>query len=225
MPQIHIILHAMFKKFKKHKKHIVRFLPAAIFAYLFFLLSKDTVSGSFQEMNNYLNLYFSEKQTPLLNQIMLGITYTMNTLPAIILSAILGLCLLLQKKWKNFFLATFALGFGALSKILIKQLTAISRPTSELIHRTDFSYPSGHATIATIFFSLIIYFFKDKIKNRLLKISFIALNILLILVISFSRIYLNAHWFSDVLGGLAWGLFWIFLTIGIAKYFKTTDQS
>ncbi|MCA9495893.1 MAG: phosphatase PAP2 family protein, partial [Nanoarchaeota archaeon] len=51
-------------------------------------------------------------------------------------------------------------------------------------------FPSGHATMAIIFFSLLLYSFKDDIKKKSLKYIFIISNIVIFLLIGTSRIYL-----------------------------------
>jgi membrane-associated phospholipid phosphatase len=40
----------------------------------------------------------------------------------------------------------------------------------------------------------------------------------LFILIGFSRVYLNVHWFSDVIAGFALGLFWLTFLILLFKY-------
>ena len=61
----------------------------------------------------------------------------------------------------------------------------------------------------------MIYFFKNDIKNIMLRKLFIAVNVMLILLIGFSRVYLGVHWLSDVVAGFCLGLFLVlFLILG-----------
>ncbi len=104
--------------------------------------------------------------------------------------------------------------FASLVKIYVER----PRPDTMLIAIPhSYSFPSAHATIAIIFFSLLMYLFKDEIQNHLMRIVFIIFNILGFLSIGFSRIYLNVHWMSDVLAGFGLGMFWLTFSILVLK--------
>ena len=58
------------------------------------------------------------------------------------------------------------------------------------------------------------YIFIDEVQylknpSNFLKYLFVLSNVFLILLVGWSSIYLNVHWFSDVMAGLALGLFWL----------------
>jgi len=95
---------------------------------------------------------------------------------------------------------------GVILELSIKILVHRLRPEHALIPITKYSFPSGHATMAIIFFSILSYSIVEHIKNKT-KILLTSITLILILLIGFSRIYLGVHWFSDVLGGLILGLF------------------
>jgi len=71
------------------------------------------------------------------------------------------------------------------------------------------SFPSQHALMAVIFFSLVMYWLAKKIQRQWLKYLCLAAAAGLVALISFSRLYLKVHWTSDVVAGLALGLFWL----------------
>ena len=128
----------------------------------------------------------------------------------LLLSFIIGVNLYFLKSKKQgvfFFLMILLTG------ILIKVLKAIfqrARPLESLILESGYSFPSGHATMAMVFFGLVGYLFVK--KKHLYGI------ILSILLVGFTRAYLGAHWLTDVLGGYVLG--GIILVLGILIYRK-----
>ncbi|MDO8467951.1 MAG: phosphatase PAP2 family protein [Nanoarchaeota archaeon] len=109
------------------------------------------------------------------------------------------------KRKKESWILLFSLILGYVFEQAIKFSVQRVRPLMQLIQEIDYSFPSGHAIFSIILFSMLIYFFKDEIKNKTTRLIFILINIFLILLIGFSRIYLNVHSFTDVIGGYALG--------------------
>lgn len=112
-----------------------------------------------------------------------------------------------MKKKKNVFIMVLSLGGGYLIEKIIKLFFERQRPALQIVQDLENSFPSGHATFSIILFSLLIYFYKDEIKNKIRRNWFISLNIILILFVGFSRLYVNIHWFSDIIGGFFLGFF------------------
>jgi undecaprenyl-diphosphatase len=104
---------------------------------------------------------------------------------------------------------------------ILKQLIGRPRPIDGLVLESGLSFPSQHSVIALTFFSLAMFLFVKKIKNKVLRYLFIFINLFLIMLIGWSRIYLKVHYFSDVIAGFALGLFWLtFLVLIFAVIIK-----
>jgi len=97
-----------------------------------------------------------------------------------------------------------------------KYWVARVRPDLEphLVVVQTWSFPSGHATSSTIFYlTLALALTRDSRWHR--PAAFGA--ILLSLLIGTSRVMLGVHWPSDVVGGWAFGLLWVLLTMRLAE--------
>jgi len=56
------------------------------------------------------------------------------------------------------------------------------------------------------FYGMLIYLVNKRLKNKYLKVFINTCFVLTIIIIAFSRIYLNVHYFSDVVGGFILGI-------------------
>lgn len=194
------------------------FLNLISLAILIFLIEELLYNGSILSLDNLIYQKISLLINPTLTQIMTLVTNIASKKIIFILSIIILFYFFYSKKWKNIILFSIAMSGGLIFELIFKGIFERTRPENALIPVSGYSFPSGHATIAIILFSLLIYFFKDEIKDEILKGLFILLNIIIILAIGFSRIYLGVHWFTDVLAGFTLGLFWLTLQIILKEF-------
>jgi membrane-associated phospholipid phosphatase len=82
------------------------------------------------------------------------------------------------------------------------------------------SFPSGHATSSMIFYMVMALTLTA--GTRLHRLA-AAAAFLLSLLIGLSRVMLGVHWPSDVIGGWAFGLLWVLLTLRIPQRFVGAD--
>ncbi|MEZ4523936.1 MAG: phosphatase PAP2 family protein [Thermomicrobiales bacterium] len=96
----------------------------------------------------------------------------------------------------------------------IKGLIQSARPTDDLVRVAEnatkdpgtFGFPSGHAMGTVLLFGGIIYLAQVHVRSTRLRIALQAVSLLLIFLVGWSRIYSGAHWITDTLGGVLWGL-------------------
>ncbi len=113
----------------------------------------------------------------------------------------------------------------------IKDLIGRERPDYSFVRllysgSTDPSFPSGHAVHLIVFFGALIYILPNIIKSRFWVRLVTMCLISLILLGGISRIYLGAHWASDVIGGYLYGAFYLGLIVLADKLWtsRTTRQ-
>jgi undecaprenyl-diphosphatase len=109
------------------------------------------------------------------------------------------------------FAIVLAVGGGSLLNILLKHFFHRQRPVLEnpLVTLSSFGFPSGHTMGATLFYGVLALFVAQSVRAWQLRVVAWSLAALAILLIGLSRIYLGAHYLTDVLGAFAVGLAWL----------------
>jgi membrane-associated phospholipid phosphatase len=111
---------------------------------------------------------------------------------------------------------------GALLNMATKDLFDRSRPPSHdpVVHERNASYPSGHSMGSAVGYGLLGYALILPQRHRPRRVAAITLMVGIVLAIGFSRIYLRAHWFSDVVAGWSVGLAWLFFCLGWLEHYR-----
>ncbi|MFD1756841.1 phosphatase PAP2 family protein [Rufibacter sediminis] len=121
---------------------------------------------------------------------------------------------LIFKKWRFYSLKIIAISATTtLFNQSMKFFFDRPRPESAFMHVNGNSFPSGHAMIGGAFWGLIVYLVWTNVRNVWLRWTLSILLAVWILLIGFSRVYLNVHYASDVLAGWAAGVFWLIIAI------------
>jgi len=132
-----------------------------------------------------------------------------------VLTVLVALALLMRRRWLLALVWLFAVIGGALLNQGLKTVIGRPRPDfrDDIIHETTNSFPSGHSMGAVIGFGLLAYFLLLALPERREKIAVVVLAVALALTIGFSRVYLGAHYFSDVVAGYAVAGAWLSVCI------------
>ena len=112
-------------------------------------------------------------------------------------------------------------GGGETVLVLLKLFFHRPRPDQQLVTAHGYSFPSGHAFSAVIVYGFLIYVTWKLIKAETLRFIIFSVSILLIILVGISRVYLNVHWLTDVLGGYACRVF----MACIQHYYGEYDQA
>ncbi|MCW1949362.1 MAG: phosphatase PAP2 family protein, partial [Candidatus Shapirobacteria bacterium] len=194
-----------------------------IFIYIFFGILQDYIGQErlIQFDLRVINLFAALRHHNL-NQQMLFITYLAKG--EIITIGMLVFCTIfyLHKNWRFLYTLLISVIGGEFFVWLIKNTIDRPRPPliSALVTESSYSFPSGHTFVAIAFYGLLSYFVIQSEKNKSLKIISFITSFLLIILIGISRVYLGAHWPSDVFASLAVGAAWLSILVTSLKIKK-----
>jgi undecaprenyl-diphosphatase len=127
-----------------------------------------------------------------------------------------GIFLARRRDWRPLVLLGAAVGGAVALYGIVKPAVGRHRPPSAIWigHHGGAAFPSGHATLALAFYAtLAIVLSVGATRGR--RTALWSAAALTILVVGASRVYLGAHWLSDVLGGYALGAAWVALLVTI----------
>lgn len=146
------------------------------------------------------------------------ITFFGSTVFMIIFALVLFIYFILKKKNIISYLTSSCLIISTILNNVIKIIIRRSRPdVIKLVTETSFSYPSGHTMASVSIYGIIIYLLLNSNINKTVKyISSVGLS-LLILLIGISRIYLGAHYMSDIIGAMLVSTIWLFIFTSIIE--------
>ena len=167
------------------------------------------------------DILVTKLRNPTLSMIMKTVTKLSNIAFIAALSIVLIIVFYyILKKKKISLLIIENLIFTVLLNQIIKFMIRRDRPIGfRLIEETGYSFPSGHAMVSMAFYGILIYIIKHTIKNKTIRTILITLNIIIIILIGISRVYLGVHYLSDVITGYSISLIYLLvLTKYLNKY-------
>jgi membrane protein DedA with SNARE-associated domain len=106
---------------------------------------------------------------------------------------------------------------------ILKGTLGRDRPLALYHGIEQFSFPSGHATMTMVVLATLA-FLLGRGQARGWRIGVGALAAVYAVLVGFSRLYLGAHWLSDVLGGFAFGLACVALSAIVYTHHDVQEQ-
>lgn len=162
-------------------------------------------------LDDNVTAWFVIHANPFLTRISRAITFFGSVGFLTCASILIGAVLALRRSFYRLLALVLAVGGGALLNLSLKHLFHRQRPVLEnpLVTLSSYGFPSGHTMGATIFFGVLALIVTYSIRRWLWRvvIGWIAASI--ITLIGASRIYLGAHYFTDVIGAIAVGVAWL----------------
>jgi len=185
-------------------------------SWLFAAIAEDVVNKEqLTEIDVDVTQAVQSRASRALTTAMLVITHAHST-PAGFLIASLIVAYFLRNRLKSWALAfSLSVGGGMLLNVSLKNLFQRARPTFDdpILTFTSYGFPSGHTMLATTLYGVLCVFLISRVRSWLLRLLAIIVAALLIGLVGFSRIYLGAHYLSDVMAAMVEGLAWVALCL------------
>ena len=196
----------------KFKKHL---LPGCLALLILLLIIGVMTNNSFMlTMDQFLNRFFYDRPQALAPSVVRVVTQLGNSKIELVLAFLFAAFLFWRKRQRLalWFFGTNAIGMIALI-VLGKLLFHRPRPSvlPHLAHASGFSFPSGHALSAIIFYGSIIFLILTEEKPpKALARTLIVLGVLLCVLVGWSRLFLGVHYYTDILAGFSIGSLWLY---------------
>lgn len=197
------------------KKNIVLIILMIIFLVLCLFIKYNYI--------NYVNKIDKEVNILIRNNLInnsftsiMKIITNIASLYSILLIFIITIILLKNKISKITLL--FNIIIISISTFFLKLLFLRERPLNSTIKTpSSYSFPSGHTFFAVGFLGLIAYLLLKSNLSKYIKYILVFIMVSIIILIGFSRIYLGVHHFTDVIGGMIFGIIILLISINIYK--------
>lgn len=185
---------------------------------LFFGLVADLLArGWLFQLDSQMLSFAAEATGPAFTQILLALTRLGGRAGIAVTVVLIALYLCYGRQWRYLLTLALAYGGGEIILSLLKVIYQRSRPETSLVGAGGYSFPSGHALAVMLIYGFLAYLIWHSAMGRKVKLLIFALLILLGLGVGASRIYLQAHWLTDVLGGYLAGFAWLMISLMAAR--------
>ena len=174
------------------------FLPLALL-----LTLGDALAAFDQQVTQFLQA----QRTPSLSRFMLFISDAHETVRVLAVTVLIAM----WRFWQRDRAAASSLAVVPLAQLLnvgLKHVFQRARPVvpEPLVHLATYSFPSGHAVASTVFYLTLCALVWQRARSRAWRVTAAAGAVGMILLVTASRVYLGAHYLSDVVAGVAVGV-------------------
>lgn len=182
----------------KDKKNIIIIVLSLLFIVLCILVKFDLLSNIDESVYKFITSNMNDTTT----NIYKVITFFGSTIFMVGLCVLLLVLFIILKKNIYGYIISGTLIFSTTMNNVIKVIIRRERPIYMIVRETTFSFPSGHTMASVSMYGILIYLINKSNKNKKLKIILSIILGMIPLMVATSRIYLGAHYFSDILGAI-----------------------
>ncbi|MBU0674481.1 MAG: bifunctional DedA family/phosphatase PAP2 family protein [Proteobacteria bacterium] len=196
-------------------------------AWLFGGIAQDVVAGDpLTVIDKHVASWFHHHRTAGMTTAMQMVSALASTPWVTGVATVAALFLLWKRCWHRLWALVLIVPGGMALNILLKIAFHRHRPSfrdSFLIFH-GYSFPSGHTMAATLLYGLLAAFTVIALENWRWRLGAVLAAFGIVLLVGFSRVYLGAHYLSDVLGAAAAGLAWLALSLTAVDTWRRCER-
>ncbi|HEN6170769.1 TPA: phosphatase PAP2 family protein [Streptococcus agalactiae] len=173
-------------------------------SFLVLTLAVKSQSDMISYLDNITSAFFQSIRNPDLTNLMTIISTVVSPLKtSLIALVILGYQYFLNQRIAVWLFMLF-FGTNALA-LLLKDIIARHRPMNQLVFDSGYSFPSGHTISAFLLMILVLVVARQRLRRVLSQVVFVIFALVILASVIFSRLYLENHFLTDILGSLLLG--------------------
>ena len=191
-----------------------------------FLLERPTailgLANPFQSADQGIAIWFHQLLTPAFVSVLNGLTeFGSGEWIGVVLFALV-LLFVWKRWWPSLVTLIIAVPGGMLLNEWLKLAVHRDRPFIQgaFVDWSGYSFASGHTIGATLLYGQLLLFVLPSLKARHLRLLCIFSAGSLVLLVGFTRIALGAHFLTDVLAAIFFGIIWLMLCTVLGKSFR-----
>jgi len=178
-------------------------------AWLFLGVVEDVVTNdTLVQVDRSVYEFLQSIRTGWIDDIMVTITALGSAYVTIAVIAAVALWLAILRHWRALGYWLGAVVFAEVLVWALKYGLERKRPETHYASVDPYSFPSGHAALSIVVYGFLAFLLAHG-KPRWEKVALAVPAVSIAMLIAFSRLYLGAHWFSDVIASVGLGLAWI----------------
>jgi membrane-associated phospholipid phosphatase len=193
----------------------------AVCVFLVIALAID-LSPAVTALDADVETWLHVRATPLVVNAMAAVSFLGAPTTLTVVAVAGSLLLLYQRRHAEAAALSIMVLGGNFLNFCLKHLIQRGRPVFDdpIFSLPSYSFPSGHAMASTVFYGLLAIYASVNARQRSALYVAIAAAVLIVALVSFSRIYLGLHYLSDVMGGIAEGVAWLALSLTLLHYIR-----
>lgn len=192
-------------------------------AFAFVELLEDMVEDPLIPLDTFVYEGMQRLRTPGFDTVMIAITELGDTSVVVTVTAIVAFWLIWRGAWRTLIYWLTAIAGASAINTAIKAALERPRPVELYLQgASNWSFPSGHSTVNAVLYGCLAMIIVRECRPAL-RVPVAAGAAALIILIGFSRLYLGAHWASDVFGGFVFGAMWLAL-LSLFYMYRQAEQ-